>query len=69
MREINQKKFKTSASKRINIKMSNMEMKIKINKKNKKKILSNSFLINKDEIKNYIIPSFTKKILKSITRY
>jgi len=69
MREINQKKFKTSASKRINIKMSNMEMKIKINKINKKKILSNSFLINKDEIKNYIIPSFTKKILKSITRY
>ena len=44
MKEINQKKFKSSLNKRINIKMSNMDMKITINKK-KKKNLSNSFLI------------------------
>ena len=69
MKEINHQKFKSSLNKRINIKMSNMDMKISINKKNKKKYLSNSFLLDKDEIKNHILPSFTKKIFKSILRY
>ena len=69
MREINQKKFKSSLNKRINIKMSNMDMKITINKKNKKTYLSNSFLIDKVNIKNHILPSFTKKIFKSIVNY
>jgi A/G-specific adenine glycosylase len=69
MREIDQKKFKSSLNKRINIKMSNMYMKITINKKNRKKYLSNSFLLDKDDIKNHILPSFTKKIFKSIIRY
>ena len=69
MREINKKKFKTSLNKRINIKMSNMDMKISINKKNKKTYLSNSLLIDKLEIKNHILPSFTKKIFKSIVNY
>jgi len=69
MREIDQKKFKSSLNKRINIKMSNMDMKIAINKKNRKKYLSNSFLLDKDDIKKHILPSFTKKIFKSIIRY
>ena len=69
MKEINQKKFKSSLNKRINIKMSNMDMKITINKKNKKTYLSNSFLLDKDDIKNYTLPSFTKKIFKSIVGY
>ena len=69
MREINQKKFKSSLNKRINIKMSNMDMKISINKKNKKTYLSNSFLIDKVDIKNHILPTFTKKIFKSIVNY
>ena len=69
MREINQKKFKSSLNKRINIKMSNMDMKIAINKKNKKTYLSNSFLLDKDDIKNYTLPSFTKKIFKSAVKY
>ena len=69
MREINQKKFKSSLNKRINIKMSNMDMKISINKKNKKKHFTNSFLIDKINIKNHIVPSFTKKIFKSIVNY
>ncbi len=69
MREIDQEKFKSSLNKRINIKMSNMEMKISINKKNKKKYLSNSFLLDKEDIKNYTLPSFTKKIFKSIIIY
>jgi hypothetical protein len=69
MREINQKKFKSSLSKRINIKMSNMDMKISINKKNKKADLRSSFLLDKNDIKKYILPSFTKKIFKSIVKY
>ena len=69
MREINQKKFKSSLNKRINIKISNMDMKISINKKKKKVNLSNSFLIDKIDVKKYILPSFTKKILKSVVKY
>ena len=69
MREINQKKFKSSLNKRINIKMSNMDMKITINEKNRKKYLSNSFFLDKDNIKNHILPSFTKKIFKSVVKY
>ena len=66
MREINQKKFKSSLNKRINIKMSNMDMKIIINKKNKKADLKNSFLLDKNNIKKYILPSFTKKFLNQL---
>ena len=69
MREINQKKFKSSLNKRINIKISNMDMRITINEKNRKKYLSNSFLLDKDNIKNHILPSFTKKIFKSVVKF
>ena len=69
MKEINQKKFKSSLNKRINIKMSNMDMKIMINEKKRKKYLSNSLLIDKKDIKNHILPSFTKKIFNSVIRY
>ena len=69
MREINQKKFKSSLNKRINIKISNMDMKISINKKNKKTYFKNGFFLDKDNIKKNILPSFTKKIFKSIENY
>ena len=69
MREINQKKFRSSSNKRINIKMSNMDMKITINEKNKKANFNNSFFIDKVDIKKHILPSFTKKIFKSIVNY
>ena len=69
MKEINKKKFTSSSNKRINIKMSNMDMKITINKKNKKKDLENSFLLDKEDMKKYILPSFTKKIFKSVEKY
>ena len=49
--------------------MSNMDKKISINKKNKKKYLSNGFLIEKIDLKNHILPSFTKKIFNSIENY
>ena len=69
MREIDKKKFKSSLNKSINIKMSNMDMKISINKINKKGKISNSLLIDKVKIKNHVLPSFTKKIFKSIENY
>jgi len=69
MKEISQKQFKSSLNKRINIKMSNMDMKIMINEKKRKKYLSNSLLIDKKDIKNHILPSFTKKIFNSVIRY
>jgi len=68
MKEINKQKFKLSSNKRINIKMSNMDMKIIINKKNAKSNFKNSFLLDKNNIKNYILPSFTKKIIKSVSK-
>jgi len=69
MKEINQKKYKSSLNKRINIKMSNMDMKIAINNKNKNANLRNSLLLDKDDINKYILPSFTKKIFKSVIKY
>ena len=67
MNEIDKKKFNYSASKKINIKMSNMNMKIIINKNNKIKKIRESFLLDKSKINKYIIPSFTKKILNSLS--
>tara|TARA_B100001996_G_scaffold56443_1_gene40014 strand:- start:26 stop:1015 length:990 start_codon:yes stop_codon:yes gene_type:complete len=69
MKEINKKKFTSSPNKRINIKMSNMDMKITINNKNKKIDLGNSFLLDKEDIKKYILPSFTKKIFETVEKY
>ena len=69
MKEIDQNKFKSSFNKSINIKISNMDMRIKINKIKKNKYFNNSFLIGKNDLKNHILPSFTKKIFNSIMRY
>ena len=66
MTEINQKKFKFSAFKKINVKMSNMNMKIIINKSNKIKITRDSILLDKSNISKYILPTFTKKIFNSV---
>ncbi len=66
MNEINEKKFKYSLSKKINIKISNMNMKIIINKNNKLKKTKDSLLIDKTNINKYILPSFTKKIFNSV---
>ena len=49
--------------------MSNMEMKIALNKKIKKIKIKNSILIDKENINSFILPSFTKKIFKSVSKY
>ena len=67
MTEINQKKFKYSVYKKINVKMSNMNMKIIINKNNKIKKTRDSLLLDKTNINKYILPSFTKKIFNSVS--
>ena len=67
MTEINQKTFKYSVHKKINVKMSNMNMKIIINRKNKIKRKKDSLFLDKSNINKYILPSFTKKIFNSLS--
>ena len=67
MTEINQKTFKCSVHKKINVKMSNMNMKIIINKNNKIKNIRDSLFLDKSNINKYILPSFTKKIFNSVS--
>ena len=67
MNEINKEKYIYSASKKINVKMSNMNMKIIIKKKSKLKITKESLLLDKSNINKYILPSFTKKIFNSVS--
>ena len=68
MIEIDENKFENSTQKKINVKMSNMDMKIIINKNIKVKKTNNSIMLNNENIKNYILPSFTKKILNSVSQ-
>ena len=68
MKEIDKKKFKYSDFKKINVKMSNMNMKIIINKNNKIKKIRESFLLDKSKLNKFILPSFTKKIFNSLSR-
>ncbi len=69
MTEINKEKFKRSENKKINVKMSNMNMKIIINKNNKLKAIKDSLLLDKSNINKYILPSFTKKIFNSLSHF
>ena len=68
MKEIDKKKYKSSLNKRIKIKMSNMDMKIIINEKNKNFKSNKSILMNKNDINKYILPSFTKRIFRSVSK-
>tara|TARA_Y100001970_G_scaffold236374_1_gene296097 strand:- start:193 stop:1071 length:879 start_codon:yes stop_codon:yes gene_type:complete len=68
MNEINKEKFKLSIDKKINIKLSNMNMKIIINKNNSRNI-KNGFLLDKSNFSKFILPSFTKKIFNSLPNY
>ena len=69
MKEVKQDKFNSTLNKKINIKMSNMDMKIVLNKKNKKAKIKNSYLLDKNNNQTYILPSFTKKIFNSVSKY
>ena len=67
MTEINKKQFNSLDFKKINVKMSNMNMKIVLNDYKKIKKISNSLLLDKSNINKYILPSFTKKIFSSLS--
>ena len=66
MNEIPKTKFKNHVGKRINIKMSNMDMRIAINMKNNLPEKSDGFFVNVKDLSNWTLPSFTKKILNTI---
>ena len=69
MKEINKNKFKLSSNSKINIKMSNMDMKIILNKKHNTPKIKDAFMLDKNNIENTILPTFTKKIFKSVSKY
>ena len=69
MKEVKKDEFRSSPNSKINIKISNMEMKIILNKKYKVPKIKNSFMIDKNNIQNIILPSFTKKIFKSVSNH
>ena len=68
MNEVKKKKYKYSNSKKINIKISNMDMKIILNKIDKMPNIKNKILINCSNTKSIILPSFTKKIFSSVSK-
>mgnify|MGYP001284752431 CR=1 FL=1 len=68
MSEVNEKKFKYSNSKKINIKLSNMDMKIILNKIDRLPNIKNKILLNRAHTKSLILPSFTKKIFYSVSK-
>ena len=68
MSEVKKKKFKYSNSKKINIKLSNMDMKIILNKINKLPNIKDKILFSQTNTKSIILPSFTKKIFSSISK-
>jgi A/G-specific adenine glycosylase len=66
MNEIPRVKFKNHIGKRINIKMSNMDMRIAITMKNNLPLNRNGFFVDVKDLSNLTLPSFTKKILNTI---
>tara|TARA_Y100000590_G_scaffold163365_1_gene187290 strand:- start:703 stop:1695 length:993 start_codon:yes stop_codon:yes gene_type:complete len=69
MEEIDKDKFRLSFNKKINVKMSNMNMKIIINKNKVKKIIKDSLMLDESNIDKHVLPSFTKKIFNSISNF
>ena len=66
MKEITKIDSLLNSNKKINLKMSNMNMNISIDFSKAKKKLKNGLWIEKQKLKNYMLPTFTKKIFASI---
>jgi len=69
MKEVKKDQFKSSIDNKISIKMSNMDMKIILNKNNINKKIKGDFMLDKNNINKIILPSFTKKIFKTLSKY
>ena len=67
MREVNKEKYKNSLNKKINITLSNIDMKIVLSKKKYLSNFKNKIILNSSNLKSEILPSFTKKIFNSIS--
>jgi len=66
MKEITQSDSLLKSRKKLNVKMSNMNMNIYIDFLNIKNKPKNGLWIEKTKLKNYMIPNFTKKIFASV---
>ena len=66
MKEITQSDSLLKSSKKLNVKMSNMNMNISIDFSYIKNKPKNGMWIEKTKLENYIIPTFTKKIFASV---
>ena len=69
MKEITQSDSLLRSTKKLNIKMSNMNMSISIDFSNTKNKPKNGLWIEKTKLANYMIPTFTKKIFFSVKHY
>ena len=66
MKEITHSYSLLKSSKKLNVKMSNMNMNIFINLSNTKNKSKDGLWIEKSKLENYMIPTFTKKIFASV---
>tara|TARA_B100000945_G_scaffold305931_1_gene292885 strand:- start:2327 stop:3316 length:990 start_codon:yes stop_codon:yes gene_type:complete len=69
MTEVKEKKYKYLKSKKISIKLSNMNMKIALINTNNLPKVKNKILLKRNSLQSHIIPSFTKKIFSTISKY
>jgi len=68
MSEVKEKKYRYSNDKKINIKLSNMDMKIILNKVDRLPNVKNKILLKRTHTKSIILPSFTKKMFHSVSK-
>ena len=68
MKEITQSDSLLKSSKKLNLKMSNMNMNISIDFLHTKNKPKNGMWIEKTKLENYMIPTFTKKIFASVKK-
>ena len=69
MTEVKEKKYKYLKSKKISIKLSNMNMKIALINTNNLPKVKNKILLKRNSLRSQIIPSFTKKIFSTVSKY
>ncbi len=69
MTEVKEKKYKYLKSKKISIKLSNMNMKIALINTNNLPKVKNKILLKRNSLQSQIIPSFTKKIFSTVSKY
>ena len=66
MKEITHSDSLLKSTKKLNVKISNMNMNISVDFLNTKNKSKDGLWIKKSKLTNYIIPTFTKKIFESV---